>query len=93
MGTDAVSYTEARARFASLWDRIVDERGVVVVRRRGAEDIAMLPAAELEGLLETAHLLRSPKNAERLLAALARAREGGGTPTRLEALRDEVGLG
>ena len=93
MATEAVTYTEARARFAALWDRIVDERGVVIVRRRGAEDIAMLPAAELEGLLETAHLLRSPKNAERLLNALARARAGGDEPMTPEALRAEVGLG
>ena len=31
----------------------------------------MLPAAELSSLQETAHLLRSPKNAQRLLAALS----------------------
>ncbi len=88
----AVTYTEARARFASLWDRLVADRDVVVVRRRGKEDLAMLPAAELAALMETAHLLRSPANAERLLAALARARAGPAEPSSVEALRRESGL-
>ena len=90
---DTVSYTEARANLASLWDRVVADREAVVIRRRGAEDVALLPAAELDAVRETAHLLRSPKNAERLLAALARAREVAGRPTDPDALRKEVGLG
>jgi PHD/YefM family antitoxin component YafN of YafNO toxin-antitoxin module len=36
-------------------------------------NVAPLPAAELASLKETAHLLRSPKNARRLLTALRRA--------------------
>ncbi|MCA9969823.1 MAG: hypothetical protein KC425_06390, partial [Anaerolineales bacterium] len=40
----------------------------------------MISAAELNSLLETAHLLRSPKNAERLLNALERARSRTETP-------------
>lgn len=87
-----VTYSEARARFASLWDRIVADREVVIVERRGREPIAMLPASELSALMETAHLLRSPRNAERLLAALARARDGAEPPQTSEALRREVGL-
>ncbi len=55
-------------------DRAVDDREVIVVRRRAGGDVAMIAADELESLLETAHLLRSEKNAERLLAALYRAR-------------------
>jgi len=87
-----ITYSEARANFASLWDRVVADRDVVVIQRRGKEDIAMLPAAELAGILETAHLLRSPRNAERLLAALIRAREEAGETATLEDLRREVEL-
>jgi antitoxin YefM len=46
----------------------------------------------LAGILETAHLLRSPANAERLLSALERVRKGTGTPQTIDELRDEVGL-
>jgi antitoxin YefM len=88
-----VTYTEARAHFAALWDRIVADREAVVVRRRGKEDLAMLPASELRAIMETAHLLRSPRNAERLLAALHRARTGAGEAQSVEELRREAGLG
>ncbi|TAN51057.1 MAG: prevent-host-death protein, partial [Methylococcaceae bacterium] len=55
-------------------DRAVDDHEVILVRRRSGRDVAMIAADELASLTETAHLLRSPKNAERLLTALARAR-------------------
>ncbi len=93
MPTTSVSYTEARANLATLWDRVLADREAVVIRRRGKEDVAILPAAELEAILETAHLLRSPRNAERLLRALTRAREHAGEPTTPAALREEMGLG
>ena len=88
-----VSYTEARANLASLWDRVVSDREPVVIRRRGKEDVAVLPAAELAAIQETAHLLRSPRNAERLLRALTRAREQGGKAESVASLREEAGLG
>lgn len=86
-----VTYTEARANLASLWDRVLADRDAVVIQRRGKEDVALLPASELEAILETAHLLRSPRNSERLLAALARARAGEGEASDTEALRRDVG--
>lgn len=54
--------------------------------------MALIAADELESLLETAHLLRSPRNAERLLTALQRARARMEAPERLEDLRTELGL-
>lgn len=65
------TYTETRSNFAELWDKVIDRRETLIVHRRGAEDIAMLPAAELSSLQETAYLLGSPKNAQRLLGALS----------------------
>ncbi len=70
------SYTNARVRLASLMDEVTDNRDVVIIQRRGKEDVAMISADELAGILETAHLLRSPKNAQRLFAALERVRKG-----------------
>lgn len=88
-----VSYTGARANLAKLWDEAVASREPIIIRRRGKEDMALIPAEELSGLMETAHLLRSPRNAERLLSALARARAGEGAPTTIQALKEELGLG
>jgi antitoxin YefM len=71
---------------------VVANRDVVLIRRRGAEDVALIAADELEGILETAHLLRSPKNAERLLTALRRAQQRTLEPSTVDDLRAEVGL-
>jgi antitoxin YefM len=87
------TYTQARAQLASLLDAVTDNREVVIIQRRGADDVALIAADELTSLLETAHLLRSPANAERLLTALARARQKSATPQSIADLRQEVGLG
>lgn len=86
------TYTSLRENLASVMDRIVNDREVVIVRRKGDQKVAMISADELSGLLETAHLLRSPRNAERLLSALKRAKQGKGKPESLDKLRQEMGL-
>ena len=86
------TYTHARANLAALCDEVTANREVVIIHRRGAEDVALIAAEELSGLLETAHLLRSPKNAERLLTALARAQSRTLSPQSIEELRGEIGL-
>lgn len=91
--TIQTTYTQARAHLASLLDEVTDNREVVIIQRRGADDVALIAADELTSLLETAHLLRSPANAERLLTALARARQNSATPLSIAELRQEVGIG
>ena len=86
------SYTHLRQNLAAVLDRVVDEQEIVVVRRKGARDVALIPATELAGLVETAHLLRSPRNAKRLLTALRRAEQGQTKPSTVEQLRRELGL-
>ena len=90
MATKTVSYSEARDHLASLWDEVVRERETLRITRRGAESVVLIPADEYDGLVETAHLLRSPANAVRLLAALERARSGEGEPKALSELRAEL---
>ena len=86
------TYTSLRENLASMMDRVVNDREVVIIRRKGDRNVAMIPADELSSLLETAYLLRSPKNAERLLSALKRAKQGKGKPESLDKLRQEFGL-
>lgn len=64
----------------------------MIVSRRGHQDMAILPADELESLRETAHLMRSPKNARRLLEAMTRAQVGEGEVVDPRSLRDELNL-
>jgi len=84
------TYSQARAHLAALLDQVIADRDVVVIQRRGAEDVALIAADELESILETAHLLRSPKNAERLLTALRRAQQRTLEPSTVDDLRVEV---
>ncbi|MFP5288120.1 MAG: type II toxin-antitoxin system Phd/YefM family antitoxin [Thermoanaerobaculia bacterium] len=87
------TYTHARANLADLLNQVTENQEVVVISRRGAEDVALVSAAELASLTETAHLLRSPRNAERLLKALERARAGAEEPQTVDQLRRDLGLG
>ena len=84
------SYTSLRENLASVLDRVFDDQEIVIVRRKGAKDVALVPANELAGLLETAHLLRSPRNARRLLTALRRAELGRSKPGTVDQLRREM---
>lgn len=89
MPTDT-TYTRLRENLASVLDEVIDQQEIVIVRRKASRDVALIPASELAGLVETAHLLRSPRNARRLLTALRRAERGKATPTTVRKLRHEI---
>ena len=86
------TYTQARANLASLCDQVAESRQSYVIERRNGENVALISEAELNALLETVHLLRSPKNARRLASALENALEGRPAPTSLKQLRKRMGL-
>ena len=90
--THETTYSNARAHLAALMDQVTDTREPVLIRRRGAEPVALVAADELAGWMETAYLLRSPKNAQRLLDASRRAADGEGIPLSIEQLRERLGL-
>jgi antitoxin YefM len=89
------TYSYARENLAKLWNEVEESREEIILTRRGHEDVALLPARELRSLQETAHLLRSPQNAIRLLHALARSRAQEAVPTfeSAEALAKALDLG
>ena len=87
-----VSYSYARQHFAEVLSDAADAREPVIISRRGHEDVAIVPASELRSLEETAHLLRSPANARRLLTAIQRALSAEGEAQTVASLRSEVGL-
>jgi len=53
------TYSNARNNLASLLNQVTDDREIVVINRRGREDVAMVTASELSSLLETEYLFRS----------------------------------
>lgn len=89
---EQVSYSYARQNLAKILSEAEDSQEPVIIRRRGHEDMALIPADELRSLEESAHLLRSPKNARRILQALQRALENAGVAETPESLRSQLGL-
>ena len=65
---------------------------MVVISLRVAADVGLIDSTELDDWMETSHLLRSPKNAQRLISALNRALDHDHEPQYIEALKREVGL-
>lgn len=71
-----VNYTEARRNLKSLMDTVIEDRVAVVVTRSKGEPVMMIAKSEFDALMETFHLLHSPRNAERIRAALAEIDDG-----------------
>jgi antitoxin YefM len=87
-----VTYSYARQNLAEVLNEAEEGQAPIIITRRDHEDVAVIPATELRSLEETAHLLRSPKNAQRLLSALKRALEDSVEPETTKQLRAELGL-
>lgn len=88
----SLTYTQVRANLAKLLDEVSLNKEVVIINRKNAENVALVSESELSGILETAHLLRSPKNAQRLLKALLEVQNEKNSPQSLEDLKKEFGL-
>ena len=86
------SFAEARSNLARLLKRVASDREIVVIKRRGQEDVAMVPASDLSSLVETAYLLRSPKNARRLLKSIQQSLADQFQPMTVAELRRDFGL-
>ena len=73
-----MSYTESRAQYAETLNAVVNDREEIVITRAGHEPVVMVALDEYEALKETAHLLRNPANARRLLNSIERLERGKG---------------
>ena len=71
-----VTYSQLRQRLAAVMDQVCDSGAPVIVTRQNARPVVMLSLEEYESMAETLHLLRSPRNAERLARAIAQAEAG-----------------
>ncbi|MDR1242679.1 MAG: type II toxin-antitoxin system prevent-host-death family antitoxin [Deltaproteobacteria bacterium] len=88
---DAISYSEARKNLASLMDTVCDDSDVVVITRRKARPVVLMSLDEYNGIRETAYLLRSPANAERLLESMAELQHGQAVPHPIADIPEEGG--
>jgi antitoxin YefM len=86
------TYSKARANLANLLAAASEDKEIILINRRNKEDVALISSSELSSLMETAHLLRSPKNAQRLLTALNRALSESESISTLDKLKKELGF-
>ena len=89
MPTDT-TYTHLRENLAGILDEVIDQQEIVIVRRKGARDVALIPASELAGLVETAHLLRSPTTPVDCLRRCGVPKTDKVRPTSVRELRREI---
>ena len=75
---NAVTYSQARENLAKTMDKVCDDHSPIVVTRKNQRSVVMISLEDYEALEETAYLLRSPKNARRLLESIAELEAGGG---------------
>ena len=78
-----MTYSEARAKLAKTIARVCRDHAPVTITRKSEDTVVMMSLADYESLSETAYLLRSPKNARRLVEALSQLNKGKGKERKL----------
>ena len=80
---EAISYTNARSNLAKTMEKVCDYHDPVIITRRNEGSVVMMSLEDFQALEETAYLLRSPKNARRLLESISQLETGGGAEREL----------
>ena len=75
---DAITYSTARAKLADTMDRVCEDHEPIIITRNGEQAVVMMSLEDFKALEETSYLLRSPKNARRLLESIASLESGNG---------------
>ena len=75
---DAITYSTARAKLADTMDRVCGDHEPIIITRNGEQAVVMMSLDDFKALEETSYLLRSPKNARRLLESIAALEAGRG---------------
>lgn len=78
-----IHYTHAQAHLSETMDRVNEDRTPLLVTRQKGEPVVMISLAEYNALEETAYLLRTPANAERLIKSIHNLRAGKSKPRQL----------
>lgn len=80
---ETLTYSEARSKLASTMDKVCDDHAPIIITRKNSQSVVMMSLDDYQALEETAYLLRSPKNARRLIEAVAELQSGGGKARKL----------
>lgn len=82
---EKITYSYARQNLAKTMDMVSLDKTSVLISRAGKESCVLMTYSEYESLEETLYLLRSPKNALRLLKSIKEIDSG-------KAVKKEIDL-
>ncbi|UEM20623.1 type II toxin-antitoxin system prevent-host-death family antitoxin [Skermanella mucosa] len=85
-----VSYTELRQNLARYMDEVCDSNAPLVVTRQNARPVVMISQDEYESMAATLHLIKSPRNALRLIESMEDAEAGRVSERGLIEVDDEA---
>ena len=80
---DTITYSAARAQLAETMDRVCEDHAPIIITRNSEQAVVMMSLDDYKALEETSYLLRSPKNAKRLLESIAELESGKGRARKL----------
>ncbi len=75
---DTISYTKARESLAATMEKVCDDHNPLIITRKSNRPVVMLSLEDYQAMEETTYLLRSPKNAKRLLESIIELENGEG---------------
>jgi antitoxin YefM len=76
---NTITYSEARSKLADTMEKVCDDHAPLIITRKNSRSVVIMSLDDYQALEETAYLIRSPKNARRLLESIAQLESGGGT--------------
>ncbi len=73
---DTISYSAFRSHLASTLDKVNEDHVPILITRQNGKPAVVMSLEDFKSYEETAYLMASPKNAERLNQAIAEAQAG-----------------
>jgi antitoxin YefM len=73
---DTLSYSAFRNQLASVLDKVNNDHKPVMITRQNGKPAIVMSVEDFQSYEETAYLMASPKNAERLHQAIAEVEAG-----------------
>ena len=81
---EAISYSKARANLAKTMENVCEDHEPVIITNKDDKNVVMISLDDYKAMEETSYLLRSPKNAKRLLESIQELQKGKGKVRKLK---------
>jgi len=87
-----ITVTEAAANLSQLCEQVINDREVLLITREEGENVAIIPAEELEHFLKLTRIFSSIQKHSKLLNSLSESNESQVKHQTVDELLEELGL-